>query len=574
MHMSEQMIGTALKCLRKLALAGAGLILTPWAEARAEAGPPQPRLIIAISVDQLSSNLFEQYRDRFTGGMKRLAQQGVVFPNGYQSHAATETCPGHSTILTGRHPAATGIIANVWYDRETGRDNYCVHDPDHPVPGRENQPRGPGNLKVSTLGEWMKAANPKSRVFGVSGKDRAAIMMTGRNPDGVFWWDDENGFTTSVPAGTTAAARLAPVAGFNKALFDGWLKTPPGWQMMDRRCAALQSVGHYADLTIDHRVPPPGGELTPGENARGNPVFRKWFRASPGLDALTLDLAGSLIERYRLGSGEAPDLLAISLSATDYVGHRYGNQGPEMCDQLAHLDQMLGSFLAKVEALKLPVAIVLTADHGAVDAAERVAERGIPAVRFDRNRMLGEVTAQVKAELGLDFNPLAGDGDQLYIVTWQEDPALRRRIRDLTIALLKKRPEVAEAFSADDVAGRFPPRGKPADELSMIERIAESFDRERSGDIVIAFQPNMSFGHPETPGDTVAGHGSPWNHDRRVPILFWWPGTKAFEQSLPVETIDIAPTLATLLGLKTPEVDGRCLDLDPDRGDMCAMSAR
>lgn len=551
-------------------------VLALWVQAacvQAGTAPSPPRLIVAISVDQFSAALFDQYRGRFADGLKRLADEGVVFPNGYQSHAATETCPGHSTMLTGRHPADTGIIANNWYDRGTGTSVYCVFDPDHPVPGRDNQPRGPANLKVSTLGEWLKQANPQSRVFGVSGKDRAAIMMTGHGPDGVFWWDDENGFNTSVPAGTTAEARRAPVADFNRALFDRWSKAPPEWALLDKRCAALDGPHRYGALTIDHKVPPPGWTAVAGQSFAGDPVFRKWFRASPGLDEITLDLAGRLLDRFQLGRRNAPDLLAISLSATDYVGHRYGNQGPEMCDQMAHLDHALGAFLRRIDALHIPVVVVLTADHGSIDAAERVSERGVAAMRVDTDRLQADVNVAVKARLGLDFDPLTGDGQQFYISTWDEDDAARQRIRDAAVEELRKRPEVAAVFTADEIAGITIPRGKAVDELTLAERIAESFDRERSGDIIAVFKPYASMGEPETLGDTVAGHGSPWNYDRRVPILFWWPGASGFEQSLPVETVDIAPTLARLARVPTPEVSGRCLDLDRGPGDGCKASA-
>ena len=550
----------------KLLVAGLASAALP---AGATAGPPSPRLVVVISVDQFSGNLFEQYRGRFTGGLKMLADRGVVFPNGYQSHAATETCPGHSTLLTGRHPSATGVIANSWHDRATAKDLYCVFDAAHPVPGRGGEGRGPANLKVSTLGEWMKAANPASRVFGVSGKDRAAIMMTGHNPDGVFWWDDGNGFTTSVPAGTTEAARLAPVAAFNRALFSRWGKSPPRWRLLDKRCAALDGPHGYGAITIDHKVPP--AAFAPSKAMRDDKDGLKALRASPEMDRITLDAAQLLIDRFRLGRGAAPDLLAISLSATDYIGHSYGNQGPEMCDQLAHLDQMLGAFLKRVEALKVPVLVVLTADHGGLDAPERVAERAIPAERVAGGDLVNALNTSLRARLGLAADPLGGEIDQLYLTPNAGDAAGQHRIIDAALAFLKARPEVAAAYTADEIAAAPPvPPGTPADELTLLQRLSESFDRARSGDIAVVLQPYTSAYAPRKPGSAIAGHGSPWNYDRRVPILFWWPGAAGFEQPLPVETVDIAPTLAALLGLRAPAVDGRCLDLDRTAADSCA----
>ena len=524
--------------------------------------PPRPKLVIAISLDQFSAALFTQYRGGFTGGLK-LLQGGVVFPSGYQSHAATETCPGHSTILTGRHPAATGIVANQWYDSEQGAQVYCVTDPAGPVPGRDSVGRGPANLKVPTLGEWLKAANPASRVYAVSGKDRAAITMAGHDPDGVFWWDDELAFTTSVPAGTTAVKRLEPVAAFNAALIKRWRAAPPVWTKLDARCTA-GGADKFGDLTIAHSIPPAGyaGDWN-------DPANLRYFRATPGMDEVTLDMAAALLDRFKLGRGAAPDVLAISLSATDYVGHRYGNEGVEMCDHLAHLDRALGVFLAKLAALKLPVVVALTADHGAVDAAERVAQRGIAAQRLGGDAFAA-IGKALQDEFKLDYFPLAGDAQQVSIAGFGErDAALDARIAASATARFQARPEVYAVFSRAEVVAAAPRPGTPADELTLAERFHESFDAQRSGDIAVAYRPFSSGGSPASFGDTVAGHGSPWNYDRRVPMMFWWPGASGFEQPLPVETVDIAPTLAALLGIDPPKVDGRCLDLDVTAADSC-----
>jgi len=531
--------------------------------------PVKPKLYVVIAMDQFSAALYAEYRDRFTGGLKRLGE-GAVFPSAYQSHAATETCPGHSVLLTGRHPAATGIIANSWYDRATKKSAYCVYDADSRVPQRDGQPRGPANLTATTFGEWLKVANPASRNIAVSAKDRAAITMAGRDNDGVFWWDDENGFTTYVPRGSSDLDRLEPVAAFNAAYFASWKKAgAPGWGKADARCPANAAPDMFGAVTIDHRLPPAGWSPVPHFIDFGTPDFKKRLRASPAMDRVTLALAASLVDRFKLGRGPAPDVLSISLSATDYVGHRYGSQGPEMCQHLMEVDAALGGFIAKIDALHVPVVFVLTADHGSVDAAERTAERGVPALRISPDKIAAEVSASVRARLGLDFDPLAGGGEQIVIAG---PPERRAAIEAATLAALRARPEVYAAFSRAEVLAAMPPRGKPADELTIAERYALSTDAVRSGDIQVVFQPYATFGAPQAEGDTVAGHGSAWNYDRRVPLLFWWPGVAAgggFEQPLPVETTDIAPTLAALAGVKMPVVDGRCLDLDRGRADSC-----
>ncbi len=550
-----------------LALA-ATLCAAPLAAA---AAPPAPRLIVAISVDQFSASLFDEYRGRFGHGLKTL-QAGVVFPNGYQSHAATETCPGHSTILTGRHPAATGVVANGWYDRASASAVYCMNDPAGIVPGRPDAPRGPANLRVPTLGEWLKAANPASRTFAVSGKDRGAINMAGHGADGTFWWDDSvGGFTTYVPAGTTPEARLAPVAAYNRALFASWLKKAPAWTQIDPRCNAGKGPQQYGKLTIDHQIPPAGWTPPPpGTPFAADPDFRKWFRATPMYDQIALDLAAQLIDSQKLGRGAAPDVLAISLSATDYVGHRYGAESAEQCDNLAHLDAALGVFLAKLEALKLPVVVVLTADHGSIDPPERTTERGVPAQRLDGDALVTSVGEAVAAKLKLDYQPLTGDPYEIYVVPFGDDsPKEVRRITEAAVAELRSRPEVVAVYTQAEALAATPPKGLPADEMTPLQRIAESTDRERSGDIMAVLRPYTTLGLPRSPGDTVGGHGSVWNYDRRVPIVFWWPGADGFEQSVPIETVDIAPTLAALVGVTPPVVDGRCLDLDRTAATTC-----
>ena len=312
--------------------------------------------------------------------------------------------------------------------------------------------------------------------------------MAGHNPDGVFWWDDERGFNTYVPAGGTAEARLAPVADFNKSLTIRWAKSPPVWKPAPGAMCQAGGSDVFGTLTIDHRIPPVGNE-----GAWNDPVTLKYLRASPMLDEVTLDAAQSLIDRFKLGRGAAPDLLAVSLSATDYVGHRYGNEGVEACDNLAHLDRALGVFLAKLAASKVPVVVVLTADHGAIDAAERVAARGVPAAHRVGVDVLGEVSAAVQKELGLEFQPLTGDAQQISIAHFGEsDAKVDARIEAAAIRLLRARPEVVAVFTAAEIAAAVPPKDRPVDEWTLAERFHASNVGGRSGDIQVAYRPFTS----------------------------------------------------------------------------------
>lgn len=513
---------------------------------------PKPKLVIAISVDQFSANLYEAWRPLWTDGIKRLSQ-GVVYPAGYQSHAATETCPGHSTLLTGRHPNKTGIVANELRDPATGKMVYCLYDPStSPADGSQDAPVGPARLMADTLGDWLKAASPQSRVVTVSSKDRGAINMAGHNPDGVFWMKFGFGLTTYVRKGGEGAAALAPVAAFNAKIAPMWT-TRPAWPS-GAGCKALE-----ADYTINgapwkSTAPPQGWGQSDDPK-----VIRGQIQYSPNADALTLAAAEHLIEAFKLGKGSATDLLAVSFSGTDFIGHRYGTRGPEMCDQLRGLDHLIGTLLKDVDKLGVPYVVVLSADHGGSDFVERLAPAGYDARRVDGPAAFAEVKSAAAKALGVSAIKAAGGLEEVYID--EPDPA---KLAETALAVkraLLERPEVASAFTQGELLSTPVDKRKPADELTIQERFAESTYAGRSPDVSAALKPYLN-AKPAEPGVLLAGHGSVWDYDRRVPILFWWKGAPSQTRYLPIETVDIAPTLADVMGLTPPaDVDGRVLPL-------------
>lgn len=524
---------------------------------------PRPKLIIAISVDQFAASVYARYRSDYTGGLKRLSS-GIAFPVGYQSHAATETCPGHSTLLTGDHPSHTGIIANSWFDRSLGKSIYCVA-----VPGTgDTSSRGPQLLKATTLGDWLKQKYPGSRVVSISGKDRAAIMMAGHHPDLVAWWmsgivNDRPvfGFQTSQFAGPDGQRIQSVLKNEDDRIEASWRSAPPQLWPSDvpAECQSLEKARRFGGIELSGSVPPAlalEATSTPGFIDRKQ--FDDALHASPLFDTLTLDFAASLAQRWKLGSGRSPDLLAISLSATDYIGHRYGNGGAEMCEQVRALDRSLGAFLASIDELGVPYMVVLTADHGSVDAPERLEEQGIPAQRVDPSKFLGALNAHLKQTLNIGWNPITAEDPQQLYVTSPGDPTFLSRVRSETLNWLKQQPAVDSVLTSDEVAAALPPPGKSPADLTIPERLDESFDKERSADIFVVFKKFTTLGFPHLPTDSVAGHGSPWDYDRQVPILFWWPGAPRLTSPAPAETVDIAPTLAATVGITSPPIDGHC----------------
>lgn len=534
-----------------VALSGAAQAAETTAPALAPAAErPTPSLIVTVVVDQLSANLFNQYRSQFTGGLKTLADQGMVSINGYQTHGVTVTCAGHSTVLTGAHPARSGIPANDWIDTTTGQETYCLAAPQNTLAhgkNTDNGPVGPGQLSASTLGDWLKAVSPESRVYGVSGKDRGAINLAGHKGDGAFWLTDNFGFTTYVEPGQSAEARLAPVAALNARMIDRFTRQAPSWTYSNAACRRLEGQWTIAGQTFDSKVPPANFRL---DN-------------SPILDELTIEGAIELMDRQQLGRRGVTDMLGVSLSATDRIGHSYGTQGPEMCEQMLRLDAALGAFLDKLSTVPGGAIVVLTADHGGSDFPERTAVEGYPnAGRVDR-ALQPRVNAALKARFGLDADPVVSSAGGFVIVDKDRKSLpepLRSQVLAAALELLNAEPQVALAVARDELLAEPAPNSINPEDLNVRERLRLSAVAGRSPDILRAWQPGLT-GQGRV-GGAISSHGSPWDYDRRVPIVFWWPGAEGQERFLPMRTIDIAPTLANLIGVKPDApIDGRCMDL-------------
>ncbi len=543
----------------KLKLLAALLALAAMpASAQQRSNPPgaRPRLVIAISVDQFSADLFAEYRSLYTGGLRRLSQ-GIVFPAGYQSHAATETCPGHSTILTGDRPGRTGIIANNWYDQGAARTDkyiYCAEDERVPGSTSENYTVSDLHLRVPTLGDLMQRADPRSRVVAVAGKDRAAIMMGGHGPDQRWYWGGR-AFVTD--RGTREPGIVTRV---NDRIATALTRPREAMSLPDvceSRSRAIPVVG---------RATPVGtGRFARGENDRSA------FRASPDFDREILTIAEGLRDEMRLGEGQATDLLIIGLSATDYVGHGFGTRGSEMCIQMLALDHILGEFFQDLDRQGIDYVVMLTADHGGLDLPERAVEMaGGAAARVDPALGATRMGETLGRRLGLHGPVLLGDGPFGDMWVDRNLPA-RTRIRVLAEAVRAYRahPQVQTVFTRAELAATPVPSGPP-DSWTLIQRARVSFDPERSGDFYVVLKPRITPIADASRG-SVATHGSIWDYDRRVPILFWRRGMTGFEQPLAVETVDIMPTLAGLIGLPLApgSVDGRCLDLIVGPGTSC-----
>lgn len=500
-----------------------------------------PRLVVVISIDQFSSELYAEYAPVLDGGIGRLSR-GVVYPRAYQSHGNTSTCPGHSTILTGKHPAKTGIVNNRWYDYSVARNDkriYCAEDERVASPPMEVSSR---QLRVETLGDRMKAANPRSRVVALSGKDRAAIMMGGHNLNQRWYWSRGDGFVTDLGKARPNAVKVANALALGQ---------------VERGLPPLAASGFCAGKSKRYTV----GNTTVGDGRLSvDPGRWGQYESNPALDGATLLLASELVEDMQLGQRGAIDLLALSLSATDAVGHRYGNGGQEMCLQLTALDAALESFFLRLDNAGIDYAVLLTSDHGAMDIPPRLRDRGVSGASYlDPAIARPAVAETVAGEFGLSSDFLQG-GDQgdLYI-----DPAAiaahGTALRDRIVEIYESHPQVASIMTKGRVSVRPYPTGDPSG-WTRRDRARASYHPRRSGDLYVIFQPYVMA--IEDPGDSyVAGHGSVYNYDREVPILFWRPGISSHVSDNPAEAVDIMPTLAALVGIDATGavIDGRCL---------------
>ena len=510
-----------------------------WAGALSgQAPPPVPSaarrasLVVLVAVDQMRADYLARYASQWTGGFARIYRGGTVFEHGEQDHAATETAPGHATMLSGRYPAHTGIALNA----------RGVQDPDSPVLGASDEMgASPRRFRGTTLYDWMLARDPGARVLSVSRKDRAAIFPIGRARGPVYWLH-AGAFTTS----RYYADSLPPwVRAFNRRI-DSAPWTSATWTLLlpDSAYPEPDSVPFEnggVDYTFPHRF-----AATPGAAARQPNAF-------PWIDSLTLAFALEGVQALELGRRGRPDLLSVSLSTTDAIGHAFGPDSREIHDQLLRVDRWLGQFFDSLAQL-VPASgtvVVLTADHGVTPLPEyTVTRRHRPGGRV----WLGGVARGASAALRTRFPDDFGlDFDSGLLVA--DLAALRARridVDSLAQAL------AAEAASLPGVAHVYTPRGLARAPRS--DRGAELWRHMIPLDYGWLVCAVTAPGYVWSDGGLDAQHGSTNPEDVAVPIAFYGAGIMAQRIDRPVSTVDIAPTLAALLGVPPAEpLDGHVL---------------
>ncbi len=508
-----------------------------------------PALVVVVSVDQLRRDRLD---GTFTGGLGRLMTDGKVFGRARLDHGVTSTCPGHSVLLTGVNPAKNGIAGNRYIEKSTFRTRYCVEDDDSPVFGADRF-RSPKNLRVSALGDWLHDDDPESMVFSVGGKDRATITMAGQHPDGVFWFDTEQGrFTSSryymdsLPDWLEAFnGRSPPEDGFLAELPDTWTH-PPG----SRRVDAFQ------------------GEDTEYLNVSGHPLgsgslqeISEQFYRSPWVDTATIDLAIRLIEEKGLGRDASTDLLAIALSATDTVGHLYGPFSAESEDTLANVDRQLKKLFSHLDEVvgRGRYLVVLSADHGVAELPEwSLANDRMHCPGKSGRTGIAEFVLPLYWNLYWHFTFPLGNPVNLVGIAGSRLTVNRKLAskHDIDVAgviaylksWLEENPVIQHAWTAVEIR-------EGNSETARLLR--NSYVEDRSGDLLLVLEPGCLI------RDSGTTHGTPWEYDRDIPLVFYGGNIPAGVSEVKAGSVDIAPTLADYLGIPAPsELDGRVLPVD------------
>jgi hypothetical protein len=524
----------------------------------------KPKLVLQITVDQLRGDLPTRYYDRLgDGGIRYLWENGVVYRNAHHAHANTETIVGHATLATGAHPSGHGMVGNLWFDRETGFTTYNVEDPgyrlltegadvdeeaeiDPTQRAARSEGRSPTAILVSTFSDELRSSTGgRSKVIGVSVKDRGAISMAG-HAGTAYWFSKAGGeFVTSTyymdqyPGWVTDFNAQQPVQQFANT----------SWNLLHDQSSYL--FGDSDDREWETDVAG-FGRVFPHRFGDGSSrYFTTWLTLSPAGDRLVLDFAKQALVEEQLGVDDVTDYLSVSFSSTDYVGHVFGPSSLEGEDNILQLDRTIAELLAHVdENVGLDnTLIVLSADHGGPDTPGYLNSLGIPAGYVDPGSWDREsAIARVKAKFGIT-GALIETYNHPYLyfsADVRNNKAIdQEALESAVVNELSKLQGVSLAVSSTALRmGNLP-------DTELIRTIINNFNSKRSGDVFIVFEPNWFIN--DFDGLIVAStHGSPWNYDTYVPIVFAGMGLLARTIDRKVFTVDIAPTLSAFVGIKAP----------------------
>jgi predicted AlkP superfamily pyrophosphatase or phosphodiesterase len=537
---------------------GAGLVVLSAlcaAEIRVASVPAQsadgPRLAVLLMVDQMRADYVDRFQNNWTAGLRRMVTRGAWFRNAAYPYLNTYTCPGHATVSTGTFPRTHGIIQNVWWDRETRSLATCTTDRQTGSVSYGAPITGPGDsafrLQVPTLADVMRTQR-SARIVSLSLKDRSAIMMAGRGGDVVTWLAPTGDRWT-----TSTAFATEPVAAV-KSFFD---KHPIGADYGKIWSRLLPTSRYRQPDDADGEVPPGGWtrafpHVLNGVGEFLDASFYNQWQRSPFANDYLGALASSLVEALQLGKRTTTDVLAISFSSTDLVGHSFGPDSQEVQDLYVHLDRTIGRLFDRLDKFVGPdmYVVALSSDHGVTPIPEQMARLGKDGGRLSTTTLTSFLDTRVQGVLGPGRYVSRVNGNDVYF-----EPGMYDRLAADSKAMAAVIDAAKQARGIADLYPEARVRSGASSTDPLLRAAALSYFPGRSGDMLLAAKPGWMY------AASGATHGSANPDDQRVPVIFYGRGVRrgVFEQ--PATPADVAPTLAALCGLTMQNVDGQVLKL-------------
>jgi len=485
--------------------------------------PKRPRLVLAIVIDQFRYDYLQRFRQDYNSGLKRMLEQGAVFTDAHYLHAATVTAVGHSTFLSGATPSVSGIIANEWYDRESNQSVTSVFDPKSKLVGGVPGAAGssPRRLLVSTIGDEIKMHGLESHSIGVSIKDRSAILPVGHMADAAYWYDpDSNHWVTST---------------YYYAELPGWVR-----KLNDENRYQRYLGAKWLPFDAKDDSAKPFCSMVAGSEVR----FCGGLEATPWGNEMIEEFAERAISSEELGRHAGVDILAVSFSSNDYVGHAVGPDDPAVRDISIRTDRLLGKLLDYVDGQvgKGNTLVVLTADHGVAPVPEVNEARKMPGGRLSEVLLSRKMTDALTKRFGPGKWFLPSPATMPYlnlelIKTRKLDPDEVERV---AAQAASTEDHIARVYTRHDLLAGQVQRDDIGRAVSL------GFYGPRSGDLVILQEPYYLF------EATGTSHGTPYDYDTHVPMIFMGSRIKARSYPERVAVNDIAPTLAAILQIQEP----------------------
>ncbi|MCD6017924.1 MAG: alkaline phosphatase [Bacteroidetes bacterium] len=504
----------------------------------------QPKLVVGIVIDQMRQDYIYRYWNKFgNGGFKKIINEGFFYKNAHYNYVPTYTGPGHASIYTGTSPATHGIIGNDWFVKETGKMTYCTYDEKAKPVGTESAAgsMSPKNLLVTTIGDELKLnTNQQSKVFSVSFKDRSSILPAGHSANGAFWFDGSNGnFVSSSHYMNQLPAWMNDFN--NRNLAKQYLSQ--GWN-------TLYPLSSYVESIADQN----NYESAP--NKKENPVFPYEYKkqldqndysilkATPYGNTIVKDLALACLKSEQLGKGKVADMLCVSFSSTDYVGHYYGPRSVEVEDVYLRLDKDLEELINTLNSTvgKDNYVLFLTADHGACDVPAHLRDLKIPGGYVNEDALERTIKSFCRNLYG-DSLVLTLENQQLFLNENKiYELKLSKQIVEQTLAnYLLSIKGVAEAYSSEVL------RNENFTDDSFKYLIQKGYNHVRSGNVVYSYNPAwMEY------QETGTTHGASYSYDTHVPVLFYGMGIPKGSTVRKVHVVDIAPTISMILHTSFP----------------------